>query len=128
MKNRYEKFVNSESQTIPNQSVSLRTIVESSLNGNSLGVNSQIRDVKYDDPDSFDYDPLNSFGLNLDEYQFLMTEQTRKATEAKRKWREKKAEEAKEAKLAKEAKEAKESKVAKEVKDKKVSRSEENDA
>lgn len=97
MKNRYETFVNSESQTIPNQSVSLRTIVESSLNGNSLGVSSQIRDVTYDDADSYDYDPLNSCGINLDEYQVLMSEQNRKAAEAKRKWREKKEEEAKKA-------------------------------
>lgn len=113
MKNRYETFVNGESQTIPNQSVSLRTIVESSLNGNSLGVNSQVRDVKYDDADSDDYDPLNSLGVNLDEYQVMMTEQTRKATEAKRIWREKKAEEARRAEEAK--------------KDS-VSRSKENDA
>ena len=97
MKNRYEIFVNNESQTIPNQSVTLRTIVESSINGNSLGVSSQIRDVKYDDSDSDDYDPLNSCGMNLDDYQILMTEQTRKATEAKRRWREKKAEESKKA-------------------------------
>lgn len=96
MVKRYETFENGESQTIPNQSVSLREIVQSSLNGNSLGVTSQVRDVKYDDSDSDEYDPLNSLGCDLDTYQVMMTEQTRKATEAKRRWREKKKAEANE--------------------------------
>lgn len=100
MKNSLEKVYFSESHTIPNQAISVRDAVESTLTGNTLGISGLARDVKYDDDDAEYPNELNSLGIDLDQFQVMMTEQTRKASEAKRIWRAKKEAEAKSKKEA----------------------------
>lgn len=92
---KYERIYNGNSQTIPDQAITVRDAVESSINGNSLGVHDHIREVQFDDDDAEYPDPINSLGVDLDGYQMLITDQNRKASEAKARWREKKEAEAK---------------------------------